>query len=208
MNSGPALILYITGKCFYSLEGIYIFLSLVSAWKIQKKLRWSCCCRQAYLLGFSTCSCLSKFQFSSLELLLISSCLVLLLLLLLLVFWEHWAALLLGTGRKDLTLETPNSVFDLLLLHSVVWWLLRGLASYKRGETNRFIGIAHWSCQSPLLCPWCLSKLAGVSPFQMVHLCGEKLPTDYCSLSTWFSWDLLPSITAFLNKCSHQGGRW
>lgn len=130
LNSGPALILYITGKCFYSLEGIYIFLSLVSAWKIQKKLRWSCCCRQAYLLGFSTCSCLSKFQFSSLELLLISSCLVLLLLLLLLVFWEHWAALLLGTGRKDLTLETPNSVFDLLLLHSVVWWLLRGLASF------------------------------------------------------------------------------
>lgn len=137
LNSGPALILYITGKCFCLLEGIYIFLSLVSAWNIQKKLRWSCY-RQAYWLGFSTCLCLSKVQFSSLELLLISSCLVLLLLLLLLVFWEHWVALLLGTGRKDLTLETPNSVFDLLLLHSVVWWLLRGLASCKRGETNRF----------------------------------------------------------------------
>lgn len=102
-----------------------------------KEVRWSCCsrwCRQAYLFGFSTCSCLSKVQFSSLELLLISSCLVLLLLLLLflLVFWEHWATLLLGTGRKDLTLETPISVFDLLLLHSAVWRLLGGLASYKR----------------------------------------------------------------------------
>lgn len=126
----------------------------VSAWNIQKTLRWSrCwrCCRQAYLLRFSTCSCLSTFQFSSLELLLISSCLVLLLLLLLLlVFWEHWATLLLGTGRKDLTLETPNSVLDLLLLHSVVWWLLRGLASYKRGETNRFIRVAQYGWPFPL----------------------------------------------------------
>lgn len=154
LNSGPALLLYIIGKCFYSLEGIYIFLSLASAWNIQKKLRWSCFCRQAYLLGF-TCSCLCRFQFSSLELLLISTCLVLLLLLLLLVVWEHWVALLLGTGRKDLTLETPNSVFDLLLLHSVVWWLLGGLASYKRGETDRFISIAHLSCQPPS-CPLCV----------------------------------------------------
>lgn len=136
----------------------------VSAWNIQKTLRWSrCwrCCRQAYLLRFSTCSCLSTFQFSSLELLLISSCLVLLLLLLLLlVFWEHWATLLLGTGRKDLTLETPNSVLDLLLLHSVVWWLLRGLASYKRGETNRFIRVAQygWPFPLPLLCVWVNSQ--------------------------------------------------
>lgn len=53
-----------------------------------------------------------KFQISSFELLFISICLVLLLLLLLLVFWEHWVTLLLGTGRKDLTLETPNSIFD------------------------------------------------------------------------------------------------
>lgn len=43
-----------------------------------------------------------------------------------LVFWEGWVTLLLGTGRKDLTLETPNSVFDLLLLLSTIRLLLRG----------------------------------------------------------------------------------
>lgn len=106
---------------------MYSWLSLVSVWKICTR-EWEYC-RQAYLLCFAT-SFLRKFQISSFELLLISICLVLLLLLLLLVFWEHWVTLLLGTGRKDLTLDTPNSVFDLLLLHSVVWWLLRGLTSF------------------------------------------------------------------------------
>lgn len=132
LNSGPALILYITVKTFYSFKGMYI-LSLVSVWNIQE---WEYC-RQAYLLGFSTRSFLCKFQISSFELLFISICLVLLLLLLL-VFWEHRVALLWGTGRKDLTLETPDSVLDLLSLHSVVWWLLRGLTSCMRKEKNVF----------------------------------------------------------------------
>lgn len=63
------------------------------------------------------------------------------------MFWEHWVTLLLGTGRKDLTLETPNSVFDLLLLHSVAWWLLRGLTSCKKGKQN---SLSIWHCSQLL----------------------------------------------------------
>lgn len=36
LNSGPALILYIAVKTFDSFKGIYILLSLVSVWNIQK----------------------------------------------------------------------------------------------------------------------------------------------------------------------------